>query len=164
MGRKVESIELFSGMSVTQLARLTGLSRETIARRIEDAQLKPSGERQGHPIFKPRDALPAIFAMTGDEMDPDKLKPFERHAHWKAEREKLHLQIERADVVVSLDVEQRYASRNKLIDQAVETAPDVLERDVGLTAIQAKRLEKHLDELRLALHRILVEDDAAGAV
>jgi 2-keto-4-pentenoate hydratase len=92
------------------------------------------------------------------------LKPFERKAFFQAEREKLHLQAERGDLVPSIDVEQRYASRNKLIDLALETGADVLERDVGLTPAQAARLEKHLDELRMTLYRILVDDDADSAV
>ena len=152
--------------SIGTWAAELGTSRDVLRRVLAHAGVVAAGTRSGHPIYRGRDVCQAWATHLGAsaDNDPDKLPPIERKAHWQAEREKLHLGLERGDVVASLDVEQRYASRNKLIDQAIETAPDVLERDVGLSSTQAARLEKHLDELRVVLHRLLVEEDADSAV
>lgn len=166
MGRKIESIELFTGMSVTQFARMTGIARETIARRFAECALKSIGERAGHPIYRPKDGFEAIYARGGDEIDPDTLRPFERHAHYKAEHEKLRLQVERGELVPSIEVERGHGEIFAITTQGLDTLPDVLERDVGLTPQQLARVEKHLDEMREALYQALIEgkdDDGADS-
>jgi uncharacterized protein HemX len=166
MARKpVESISYLSGMSISQLASLTGLARETVRKRLVEAGLQPSDTRKGHAVYRPREALPALYQMAGEYFDPDRLKPLERHAHYKAEREKLHLQMERGDVVPSIEVEQKFAGLIKILTQGLETLPDVVERDVGATPVQLARIERAVDELRDALYQQVVsdEDDADGS-
>lgn len=163
MSGKVESVELFHGMSISQLARISGRARETVGQRLEAAGVAPCGKRGGYPIYRPPDALAAIFQTIGDDVDPDKLRPFERNAWYKAEREKLHLELERGDVVPALEVERQFGALFKVLVQGLDTLPDVLERDVGATPKQLTRIEKHLDELRNSLYTEVVTDDADSA-
>ena len=164
VGKKVESIELFTGMSVTQLSRLTGIARETISRRLAEANVRGVEERRGHPVYRPRDALTAIYgAGVGESSDPDGMRPFERKAHYQAEHEKLRLQVERGELVPSIEVEQGHGQIFAIVTQAFDTLPDVLERDVGLSPLQLARVEKHVDETREALYQRLIEGEDDGA-
>ncbi len=153
-------------LSVRAFAEETGQDRETLAARVRTANIQPSGQRGGRPVYRLRDLLRAAYVTTDDgEIDPDKLRPFERHAHYKAEREKLNLQVERGELLPSLHVEQRYAAMFKTVAEVFDTLPDVLERDCGATALLLAKIESRLDAAREALYSRLIEtpdDDAVG--
>jgi hypothetical protein len=163
MTRVVESIEIFSGVSLSQLARLTGLARETVKRRLVDSGLQSSGERGGYPVYRPKDALAAVYQMSGDDFDPDRLKPFERLKHYQAEREKLHLALERRDVVPMIEVEQVYGKRNKLITRLLETITDRLERGGGVPAVVLALVDRMVDEIMDELHALRLDEDDADS-
>jgi hypothetical protein len=150
-------------LNLSQIASEFGVARETARNRLDAAGVMAvDGGR--HPTYRLRDVL---AAFTGEEgFDPDKLKPWERKAHYQAEHEKLRLQIERGELVPALEVEQGHGQIFAIVTQAYDTLPDVLERDVGLNAMQLARVEKHLDEAREALYQALNagEDDADSAV
>lgn len=147
----VEPILKQVALSISQLAGETGFDRATVRKRLSEAGVKPAGKRGGYPVYRLKDVLPVLYHQQDGEFDPDKLKPFERNAWYKAEREKLHLQLERGDVVPALEVERKFAALFKALVQGLETLPDVLERDVGATPLQLTKIEKHLDEIRNAL-------------
>lgn len=153
-------------LSIRAFADETSMDRATVVKRLAAANVQPSGKRGGHPVYRLRDLLQAAVVTTDEgDLDPDKLKPFERHAWYKAEREKLQLQVERGELLPSLHVEQRYASMFKLVSEMFDTLPDVLERDCGATPMQLAKIEQRVDEVREELYSHLVEtaDDDAGA-
>jgi hypothetical protein len=140
-------------LSIRQFADETGVDRETVAKRVKASSIAPAAKRGGHPVFRLRDLLQAAY-VTDEEgaLDPDRLKPFERHAFYKAEREKLQLQVERAELVSSLEAEQKFAALFKAIAEFFDTLPDVLERDCGLNPMMLAKLEDRLDALREQLY------------
>jgi ABC-type phosphate transport system auxiliary subunit len=142
-----------------------GITRDVLRRIMSEAGIQPAGKRGGHPVYRARDVIAALSADRDGVDDPDKLKPLERKAHYQAEHEKLRLQIERGELVPSLEVEQGHGQIFAIVTQMYDTLPDVLERDVGLTPQQLVRVEKHLDEAREALYQALNadEDDADSA-
>lgn len=153
-------------LSVSSISEELGATRETVAKRLAAAKVKPSGKRGGHPVYRMRDAIAACISTGVDgEVDPDKLKPFERHAFYKAEREKLQLEVERAELLTSLDVEQRFAATFKSIAEFFDTLPDVIERDCGANGMMISKIEERLDQLREQLYTQITEehDDAVGA-
>lgn len=145
-----------------------GTTRDVLRRVVSEAGVVPAGKKSGHPIYRGRDVCAAWAGMHQREAgDPDKLPPMERKAHYQAEHEKLRLQMERAELVPSLEVEQGHGQIFAIVAQAYDTLPDVLERDVGLSPAQLARVEKALDEQREALYQALNdepedEDDAGG--
>lgn len=152
-------------LSIRAFADETSMDRATVVRRLAAANIQPSGKRGGHPVYRLRDLLQAAVVTTDEgDLDPDKLKPFERHAWYKAEREKLQLQVERGELLSSLHVEQRYAALFKSVSEMFDTLPDVLERDCGATPMQLAKIEQRVDEVREELYSHLVEtaDDDAG--
>lgn len=144
-------------LNLSQIASEFGVARETARKRLDDAGVQASETRGGHPVYRLREVLEAFAGEDG--FDPDKLKPWERKAHYQAEHEKLRLQVERGELVPSIEVEQGEAAIFKIVTQGLETLPDVLERDVGLSPLQLARVERHLDEYREALYRALNEGD-----
>lgn len=147
----VEPILKHAALSLSGWAVETGHDRGYISRKFSEAGVQPCGKRGGYPVYRIRDGLPVLYLNQDGEFDPDKLKPFERNAWYKAEREKLHLQLERADVVPAIEVERKFGTLFKVLVQGLDTLPDVIERDVGATPKQLMCIEKHLDELRNAL-------------
>ena len=151
--------------SISQFWLNTGFARETVRKRFAEAGLKPSRTVKGYPVYMASDGLPVLFYMQDGELDPDKLKPFERRAYYQGELDKLKLQVERGELVPSFEVEAQMARLFKLITRALDTLPDILERDVGMTNRQLERMDRLLDELRTALYGEIAGDpDAAGTV
>ena len=159
---------LLTEVSISQASRDTGFHRQTIRNAIAAAGLKPSREIAGNPRYRYKDLLPVLYqGQTADEVDPDKMKPFDRKAHYQAEREKLNLEVERGQLAPAMDVERGYFWIFDMTAQSFETAVDNAERDVGLSALQSRYLDEHFDRCRSALYKRIVEgpthaDGAAG--
>src|SRR5688572_23463577 len=113
-----------------------GISRDVMRRILSERGVQPAGKRGGHPVYRARDVIGALMSNGADQDDPDKLKPWERKAHYQAEHEKLRLQVERGELVPALEVERGHGQIFAIATQAFDTLPDVLERDVGLTPLQ----------------------------
>jgi hypothetical protein len=149
-------------LSLTQIAAEFGCARETAKGRLDAAGFGPTETRGGYPVYRLRDVVTAL--TSGEEgFDPDRLKPWERKAHYQAEHEKLRLQVERGELVPAIEVERGHGQIFAIATQAFDTLPDVLERDVGLTPLQLARVEKHVDETREALYQALIEGEDDGA-
>ena len=139
------------------------MSRDVFRRILSERGVQPAGKRGGHPVYRARDVLKALTSDFDGADDPDKLKPWERKAHYQAEHEKLRLQVERGELVPAIEVERGHGQIFAITTQGIDTLPDVLERDVGLTPLQLARVEKHLDEMREALYQALIEGEDDGA-
>lgn len=169
-GPKEEQNEMFPAPSVTSLtdsdilaslsawARGLGTDRETLRRTLLEHGVEHVAERSGHKLYAFRHIYQAWTADAG-EQDPDKLKPFQRRAWYQGEREKLHLQVERGQLVDSLEMERTIGRLNQMYVRGLETAQDVIERDCGLTPQQAAKLEAHLDKVREDLYQMLAGKD-----
>lgn len=155
---KVIDIDRGVHLSVTAFAQEFSSTRETITKRIADAKLKPSARRGGHPIYRLKDLFKAVYHTANGGMDPDKLDPFQRKAHYQAEHEKLQLETERGQLVTAIDVEARFASSYKVMARWLDTLPDVMERDWGLVPALVTKIENKLNELREELYKQLTKD------
>lgn len=160
-------IPLVSGthLSVRAFAIETGQDRETVTRRIQAAGVKPSGQRGGYPVYRLKDLLRACYVTTADgELDPDRLPPFQRHAHYKAEAQKLAVEQERGELIPRIEVEQEQARVAKIITHGLDTLPDIIERDCGASPAMVARIEQHIDQVRERMHAEMVGDDEAADV
>lgn len=163
-------VELGRGvhLSVRGLAEETGFDRDTVTKRLTVAKVKPSGKKGGHPVYRLKEALKAIYAFADEDggIDPDKLEPFQRKAHYQAEHEKLKLQVERGELVPRIASEQEMARVVKIMVRAFDTIPDKIERDCGAPALVVERVERELDAARESIYEQIVqpdEDDAERA-
>ena len=140
-------------LSISQLATELTLTRETVRKRLTDAGVKTAGKRKGYSLYRLRDAVQAL--LTGPDADPTRLDPYRRKAHWQAEAAELRLDVDKGDLVRRPDVEATYAACLKPIALMLDTLPDILERDAGLTADQVTRAERAIDETREQLVGLL---------
>lgn len=150
-------------LSLSSLAQEFGIARETVARRISDANVQPADTSGAHPRYRLRDVLPALVGDGEGKADPDKMRPFERRAHYQAELEALTLATKRGELVPSFEVEQRYAELFKMVGEFFDTLPDVLERDCGAGPILLAKIERRLDEVREQMYERLTEDEDADS-
>lgn len=152
-------------MSVRAFCDETGTDRDTTGKRLKEAGCKPTGKRGGHPLYRLKDMLRAVYVTNEDgQVDPDKLDPFKRRAFYQGELDKLKLGVERGELVPRIEVEQEQARTMKIVARFFDTLPDVLERDCGAAPILLAKIETRLDEVREEIYRELVADDADSAV
>lgn len=167
MGQRVATLSPGMHATVTQLAEETGVSRDTISKRLREGKVKPAGKRGNYPIYRLRDALPVIFQLDEIEVDPERLDPFKRHAFYKAERERRQLEVDAGHLIPAGEVETERARVFKVLTQGLETLPDVLERDLGLAPVVVAKVEALCDRHREALYQELAagedDDDADSA-
>lgn len=157
-----KSVSMAQGvlLSLSSLAQEFGIARETVARRISDANVQPADKAGGHPRYRLRDVLPALIG-DGEKADPDKMRPFERRAHYQAELEALTLATKRGELVPAFEVEQRQGEIFKIAGEFFDTLPDVLERDCGASPLLLAKIERRLDEVREQMYSRLTEDEDA---
>ncbi len=147
-------------MSLRQIAEETGLDRDTVQKRIAAANIVPSGKRGGHPVYRLKDCIKAVM-LTDEEgrTDPDKLEPYQRQAHYKAELDRLKLEQETRELIPRIEVEQEQARIMRSMSLTLDTLPDVIERDCGVGAETLARIERSIDECRENLYKELSESD-----
>lgn len=139
------------------------MSRETVAKRIREAGIQPDGKKDGYPVYRLRDAAPALIeaAPTDDagEIDPDKLPPEKRRAWFQSERDRMELEAKAGKLIPALEHERDMARFVGIVVQVFETLPDILERDEDLSPHQVDRVQRTLDQARERLYEQLVADE-----
>jgi hypothetical protein len=163
MGEVVSADDLKIRLSISRLATEFGMARETVSKRLKAAGIKPDGKRDGYPVYRLRDAAPALIdAAPTDEdgdIDPDKLPPEKRRAWFQSERERMELESKAGKLVPALEHERDIARVLNVVVQMFETLPDVLERDESLAPHQVQRLQEILDAKRQELYEQLAGDE-----
>jgi len=160
-----QSSEVLASLSAYAWAFDT--DRETLRRCLLESSVKHVTERSGRGLYSLRDVFRAWTSVAADvaEGDPDKLseatlrRAFKRRAWWQGEREKLHYQREKKQLVDATDVERVFARLMQIFVRGLETLGDVLERDSGLTPQQADRVEAHINQVREDLYKAAVADE-----
>jgi hypothetical protein len=147
-------------LSISQIAAGWGITRETASKRVSAANIRPSNTRGGHPVY----LLPDVVRMMnglGDsgDADPDKMEPYKRQAHYKAELDRLKLEQETRELIPRIEVEQEQAHAMRAVALMFDTLPDVLERDCGLSGDTLERVERHVDDCREQLHKLLTVEE-----
>jgi len=134
--------------SVHVLSNETGFARETIRRRLANANIpyRPIANRKA---WRCRDAFRVLYAGGDDgAVDPNKLDPHARNSHYKAEKAKLELEALAGEMVPDHKHRAELSRVLLLVKQTFDTLPDVLERDCGLTPEHIARVEATCDAIR----------------
>jgi len=138
--------------SLNQLSREFGVARETVQRRLRDADVKPSGERRGYPTYPVGLAAKAILAPDTSEAkglnDPDLMTPKERADWFKSENDRLKFERDSGNLVESSEARTEMARVAQTGLHVLETLPDVLERDYSLEPDVITDIEQRIDGLR----------------
>jgi hypothetical protein len=156
-------------LSINQAAQEFGHDRATIAKRVRELGLSPAGERQGHPVFRLRDLLTMERHGPDGDADPDKMSPFERQAHYKAESEKQRVNLARGQLMQREAAEVEWSRVLRVIALELDTVVDEIERDVGASQSVLEKIEAKLDVVRERMYESIIaesgdEEHGAGAV
>lgn len=148
--------------TLSAIARELDVARETVRVRLQAADVRPIARKGAHELYRVGEAFRACAdlvvarAAGADEFDPDKLNPFERQAHYKAESERLRVAQMAGELVSRADAEDVFASSMKLVAHALATLPDTIERDVGASPLVLEKVELRIDALREEIYHSVV--------
>lgn len=151
MSDNVEEIAGGIRLSLSALSREFGYHRDTIKKRLVQVGVRPDGERNGNPVYRLRDAVPAIletFNASGKVEDPDLLTPQDRKAWYQSEKDRVALEESQGVLVPREEVREQLAVVIKVTAQMLETLPDILERDCRLPSDMVDLVERRIDQAR----------------
>ncbi len=150
-GEVVSQSEWFS-WSLNQIAREFGIARETVQNRLRSANVSPTGEKRGFPVYSVSAAARAILlpesSSTPGLNDPDKMTPKEQRDWYAAQIDKVKLAQLTGEVVNESESREQMAQIAKIGLQVLETLPDILERDYHLDPEIIASIESRIDMIR----------------
>lgn len=154
-------------LSIRRLAEEFSMARETVSRRLAEANVKPAGQRQGHAVYRIKQAAEALLAAghgesgdgSGAPIDPKKLHPQDRNAWYQSELKRIQVELETSQLIPAAEVEAALADQLKSLVQFLVTLGDQLERDVALTPEQIESMNQSIDRQRESLYQNLIDDD-----
>jgi hypothetical protein len=136
--------------SIRRLAEEFGMARETVSKRLNDAGVRAAGTRGGFPVYRLRDACPAILAACTEDggIDPAKMRPGDRRAWFQSENERLKFEQETGQLILAAEVQSEMATLAKIVVRELETLPDTAERDLRCGPEVIEYLQRKIRELR----------------
>lgn len=142
--------------SVAKIAEAFGMDRKAVKRRLLEANIPVASTVRGNPVYALRNVGPALFgggeiAEAESIHDPALMDPKSRKDWYQSENERLKLEKEQRKLVPVDEVVFVYSSMRKAVVQVLETIPDILERDCGLTPQAVGTVQKSIDDLRYTL-------------
>ena len=163
MGEVVTARERLTSVSISRLAEGLRMDRKTVAKRLAESNVAPSGKRDGYPIYPFREAVEAVLetgSRSAGQDDPRDYKPTERRAYYQSENERIAMETRCRTLVPAAEVETEYAELVKGIVQFLDSLGDHLERECALTPEQIETMNKTVSAQRQALYNLIVVDDA----
>ena len=157
MGTILDQRDLLRLVSISRLSELLRMDRRTVSKRIADANLAPSGKREGFPVYDGRAACEACLVVDpqgtdGAPVDPRNLKPMERRAWYQSERERMAVEAEARQLIPAIEVHAEMAELARGFVQFLDTLPDVLERAVHMRTDQIEALHLAVTRERQRLY------------
>jgi hypothetical protein len=142
----------YSNWSLNQLSRAFGIARETVAKRLADSNVKPSGSRRGHAVYSVKDAATAILlpqsTSTGMVDNPDMLAPSDRRHWFASENDRIKLEKEMGMLVSVEDCRQQIVEVISVALPVLDGLADELERDFDLSPTIVGAIEERIDAVR----------------
>lgn len=141
--------------NVSSIARAFNLHRNTVSGRVKEAGIQPVGRQGNAPLYALADVGPALFGMRdagGSVIDPNELPPQDRLAWFRSETERQKFEEAEKHLVPDDEVAREMSMLVKAIANGLDTLPDVLERECGLTADVLDTVQAKIDALRESIY------------
>lgn len=148
-------------LNINQLAALTDLHRQTVAARLANVPLA-AGSNAKLKLYSLTDILTTLLTRTADpvQVKVDEMTPPDRKAWFQSERERLRFEQETRQLIPASDVMREFSTMAKAMVQVLETLPDILERDCGLSPEAVNRVQNVIDDLRDQIAQKVSEADS----
>lgn len=168
MGAVIETADGLVRLSIARLAAEFGMARETVSKRLAQANVQPDGKRAGYPVYRLRDACPALIDSAGyaggeEGIDPSKMKPSDRRAWYQSENERLKFEQETGQLILAAEVHAEFSAAAKIVVRELETLPDRAERDLRCGAEVVEYLQTEVRNIRTEIAKHMAEDDEDDA-
>lgn len=136
--------------TANQASKALGKDARTIQKRIEAANLKPVGTKNGGKIYPLSDIAQAVFSKetTAGGYDVSTLTPKQRKEHWDAEKRETEVALLRGDLIEVDKAAAKFSEMAKEFSDFFTTSVDNLEQSGQFTTEQLVILEKAFDEQR----------------
>lgn len=144
-------------VSLSQLADLLGMNRNSIARRLSDIP-RAGGNGSNLKLYLLGDALGALVMPSVRENG--EMSPQDRKAWYQSENERIKFEQSERDLIPVDEVIREYSVMAKAVIQILETLPDILERDCALTPAAVARVQGVIDDLRDEMARKVAESES----
>ena len=138
--------------SATRYSDVLNLDHRLVRQALQAVPSQQIGKRE---FWHIRDGMPAIFKRVfgiADGASESYKAPRDRLDHYRAERERIKLELEQRMVIPLAEAESAMGAVFKALALQLETLPAALERDYGLPADQVERLYQAMDAAREVLH------------
>lgn len=140
--------------TATRYSHVLNIDPGIVRQGLATAPHRTIGKRQ---VWHVRDGMPAIFKrlwnLDGNGADPNRYAPRERLDHYKAERERIKLDLDTRELLPAAEVRRSIAEAFKAVSGVMDSLPDSLEREAGLRPDAVMLAQKVIDDGREAMYR-----------
>jgi uncharacterized protein DUF1441 len=143
-------------LSISCIARESGRDRRTISRMIDDAGIQPASSRNSHPVYRLRDVLAILTDSDGQQRPQDILalaRARESETDNQLKQDKLLLS--RGLLCDREEVRREMAELVMPLVGMLQTLPEILERDCGLSPSAVVRAHEVIERERTKLAETL---------
>lgn len=142
--------------NISQLAAMFKRGRSTIREQVSKAGIKPVKTVKKTNFFDISEVAVLLFGneSTGGTTaeDIDRMKPADRKYFYDAENKKLDLMIRARELVPTSEVRKTFKELQSSMKEKIQSYPDVLERDEGISPSEVERMIRLCDGLQVVLH------------
>lgn len=162
MGEVLNTQDAYS-WSISRIAEAIQKDRRTVAKLIQEAGIPPAGTRRGNPVYALGDVFDALDRGSrppvAGGIDVNELLPQDRKAWFQSENERIKLEKELRHLVPDHEMAREMSRFAKNIAAALESLPDVLERDAGIEGEALDVVQRVADEFREQMYRDYIGGD-----
>jgi len=155
-------LALYSGLTVSQLARAYGVDPTDLRQRL--AGIRPAGDRNGMPLYKLKDIAPVMWRPTEKQIDDrmhhlhhSQLPKTLTKEYWSGKRSKQEYQIRAGQLYSTSRVVESVGELLKMVRMNLTLMSDTVERQVELTERQRRIIKDVTDAALTELRRAIIE-------
>lgn len=148
--------------SINKLAQAFGMARETVTSRLKEAGVKSDGSRGGYPIYRLRDAAPALVGMSEPDapvQDPASMRPVDMRAYYQGQNERLLFEQAQGQLIPIGEVRHQFAQIAKVNSRHWRTLADEIERDTRCAPALVAAIDTHAKKVLDELADLIESDD-----
>tara|TARA_B100001540_G_scaffold301175_1_gene307347 strand:- start:681 stop:1184 length:504 start_codon:yes stop_codon:yes gene_type:complete len=148
---KVVGTEAAYHWSVSKLADFLGMDRKTVSKRIGQSGIPPADQVRGNPVYDARQVVKFMYSPAGSspggDLDLDSF-PEARKAWYQSELYRVQLEEKLGGLIPESEHARCLAAFCKTVAAALDSIPDILERDANLAPEGLVLVQEVLDGVR----------------
>ena len=105
----------------------------------------------------------AEWRFGADHVNPDEMSPKDRKDWYDGEKRRREMQVDDRELIPAAEFDKEYSRTIKIVAAGLETLPDQLELDAGLTGVQLEPVIRVIDGIRESLYQSLTDRKSDAA-